>query len=697
MSATRGRFWGPTLTKADLDARILIFAPVGRDGALLYQLAEQNGHVAETCPDLSSLAQEFRKGAGVILITEEGLALNGMVALAAAVEDQPAWSDVPFLVLVSSGDADGRLRASSELMRPLRNVTAIERPVRPQTVLVAIEAALRARKRQIALRDALDDLQASQSRLTESEARYRTLTEAIPQLIWSAQDSGSADYFSSQWQSYTGLPEEKLLGDRWLLTLHPDDRPRAVQAWQEAVSDRATYAVDYRIRRHDGAFRWFHTRGAPTRDGQGHILRWNGTCTDIHERVLAEEALELANQVGASLAADLDVDRIVDTLVKASTEATGAQFGAFFYNVEDESGESYMLFSIAGVPRDEFEKFPMPRKTPIFAPTFDGVGVVRSDDITLDERYGQVDPHFGMPPGHLPVRSYLAIPVISREGEVLGGLFFGHAKTSRFSEAHERVVVSFAAQAAIALDNARLYQQLRGMNRNLEERVEERTEKLQNAVRELEGFTHSVSHDMRTPLRAMIGHANIILEDYGDEVSQEARGHLERISGAALKMSTLVEDLLGYARLGRRDVRRDEIDMTELAGAVVSVVREETGIQIDARIKPGMHALGDLELLRMVFHNLVGNAVKYHPHNRPLILEIEEENGEFSVRDNGIGFDMAYAGKLFVPFERLHRDSEYPGTGIGLANVKRIIERHGGTVRAEGEPGVGSVFRFTLE
>ncbi len=179
------------------------------------------------------------------------------------------------------------------------------------------------------------------------------------------------------------------------------------------------------------------------------------------EEALREEIriVETLNRVGATLAAQLDLESLVQAVTDAATELTRAQFGAFFYNVLDDRGESYTLYALSGAPRAAFAGFPMPRNTAVFGPTFRGDGVVRSADITRDPRYGRNPPHLGMPTGHLPVRSYLAAPVISRSGEVLGGLFFGHEDPGVFTERDERLAVGIAAQAAIAIDNARLYGQ----------------------------------------------------------------------------------------------------------------------------------------------------------------------------------------------------------------------------------------------
>ena len=176
-------------------------------------------------------------------------------------------------------------------------------------------------------------------------------------------------------------------------------------------------------------------------------------------RLLKDEAeiLELLNKVGTAVSAEIELDRAVQVVTDTATRLSGAAFGSFFYNVVDDKGESYTLYTLSGVPREAFARFPMPRNTAVFAPTFNGEGIVRSADITKDPRFGRNEPYFGMPKGHLPVCSYLAVPVISRTGEVLGGLFFGHPQPGVFDDRAERVVAAIAVQAAIAIDKAKLY------------------------------------------------------------------------------------------------------------------------------------------------------------------------------------------------------------------------------------------------
>jgi PAS domain S-box len=216
--------------------------------------------------------------------------------------------------------------------------------------------------------------------------------------------------------------------------------------------------------------------------------------------VSLQTSFEIVNQTGAAVAADHDLERIVQTITDAGVELTGAQFGAFFYNVVDANGERYTLYSLSGVEREAFAGLDMPRNTPVFAATFAGHGVVRSDDIRLDPRYGHNPPHNGMPMGHLPVASYLALPVVSHSGEVLGGLFFGHQRPGRFSAEHEKIMTGIAGHAATAIDNARLYSkaqqeiaarsaaeaELRQLNATLEQRIEARTAEIQRTFHKLE-------------------------------------------------------------------------------------------------------------------------------------------------------------------------------------------------------------------
>ena len=261
----------------------------------------------------------------------------------------------------------------------------------------------------------------------------------------------------------TGYSREELLATTFRQLTHPDDRETDQGAVREMLAGtRTEYTVEKRYVRKDGSLVWVKIDVIALQGDSGPYaltIVQDITSRIENERKLRQQThvLQTLNRVNVTLAAELDLEKLVQTIVDAGVELTEAEFGAFFYNVLKEPGEAYMLYALAGAPREAFDQFPMPRNTAVFAPTFSGERVVRLDDVTQDPRYGQNEPYRGMPQGHLPVRSYLAVPVIALSGEVLGGLFFGHHRTGVFSAAHEELVNTVAAQAAVAIDKARLF------------------------------------------------------------------------------------------------------------------------------------------------------------------------------------------------------------------------------------------------
>jgi PAS domain S-box-containing protein len=317
----------------------------------------------------------------------------------------------------------------------------------------------------------------AEGHLRVSELRFRQLAENIDQVFW-VYDLKEARvvYTNPAYETIWGDTREHLYRDEraFFANLHPDDRERMTDALRRQRAGART-EEEYRLVRPDGTVRWIRDRGFPIRDEQGEVGRIVGIAEDVTERRAAEkalreqtEAVETVNRVGQMLAGELDLHKLVQAVTDAATELTGAHFGSFFYNVLDGQGASYMLHTLSGVPREAFAHFPMPRATDLFGPTFRGEGTIRIDDVRLDPRYGKNSPYYRMPEGHLPVASYLAVPVISRTGEVLGGLFFGHGDANVFTERAANIVEGLAAQAAIAVDNARLFESARQERANAE-------------------------------------------------------------------------------------------------------------------------------------------------------------------------------------------------------------------------------------
>jgi signal transduction histidine kinase len=299
------------------------------------------------------------------------------------------------------------------------------------------------------------------------------------------------------------------------------------------------------------------------------------------------------------------------------------------------------------------------------------------------------------------LRAYARVPLVW-QGQLLGALNLWADRPGGFSPERLAVASEVADLLAVAIQQARLHEQVQRHAAALEARVAERTAELAAANQELEAFSYSVSHDLRAPLRSLDGFSQILLEDYADVLDAEGLGSLQRIRGAAQRMAGLIDALLSLSRLTRTDLQWDTVELSAMARAIAAdLQRQEPTRQAVFTIADGLTATGDARLLRIVLENLLGNAWKFtarQPVARIAFGALAPPDGPpvFVVRDNGVGFDMAYAGKLFGAFQRLHHRREFPGTGIGLATVQRIVHRHGGRIWAEGAVGQGAAFYFTL-
>ncbi len=511
----------------------------------------------------------------------------------------------------------------------------------------------------VILRDVTERVQAEKA-VYDSERRFRELAESLPQLLWSSRADGEWDYLGPQWKDYTGHTEHALLSAGWESSIHPEEQAVAKDTWARAVARGTPFEADFRIRRADGEYRWFHAMASPVRDETGVITKWFGTGLDIDDRKQWEDAQ-------ARLAA----------LVESSDDA------------------------IIGISLD---------------------GIVVSWNWSARRMYGYAaEEVLGQPVAMLypPDRSDEESRIIER---IKAGERIDHYETVRRRKDGTDLIVSLTISpvrnstgaltglSKIARDiteQKRAEQELRERDQALTEANEAlkiQTAALGAANKELEGFSYSVSHDLRAPLRTIDAFSRIVVEDHGEQLNAEVNRCLTIVRKAAAQAGELIDDLLEFSRLGRQAMQVRPVRMTELVREAISDLegmQEGRKVQLLVGELPPCH--GDRRLLKLVWVNLLSNAFKYTRYRDEARIEVGSRPGPgdidevaYYVKDNGVGFDIKYVHKLFGVFQRLHRKEEFEGTGVGLAIVQRIVHRHGGRVWAEGKMNGGAEFSFSL-
>ena len=553
--------------------------------------------------------------------------------------------------------------------------------------------------------------------LRQSEEMLRALANTIPQLAWMADADGAIVWFNERWYDYTGSTPEEARGWGWQRMVDPAVLEAMLEHWQESVRTGSPFEMEFPLRGADGNYRWFLSRVEAVRDREGRVVRWFGTNTDVDQVKRAEQALreeshvlELLNSTGSVLASTRDLRSLLRAATDAANGVCGARFGAFFYHGGDggrEDGTLFSLATLAGSTTAEFQTLGEPHAAALFGPGMRSQDLVRVADIANDPRYAADAPRFGLPPGHPAVRSYMAVPVVARSGELLGTMFFGHPEPDVFGERSERIVRGIAAQAAIALDNARLYDATRRAaeeRKVLLENEREAREEAERTSQMKDEFLATLSHELRTPLSAILGWSQVLRRGSRDQADLQ-RG-LSTIERNARAQAQLIEDLLDMSRITSGQVL---LDMQVLApgsfiDAAIDTVRpalEAKRIHLERRYDPdvGMVA-GDPGRLQQVIWNLLSNAIKFTPRDGIVTVEIGRRDDQvaITVRDNGAGIRPEFITHVFERFRQADASMtrRHGGLGLGLAIVKHLVEQHGGTVRAE-SAGEGMGASFTVE
>ncbi|MDP3205706.1 MAG: ATP-binding protein, partial [Hydrogenophaga sp.] len=300
-------------------------------------------------------------------------------------------------------------------------------------------------------------------------------------------------------------------------------------------------------------------------------------------------------------------------------------------------------------------------------------------------------------------QAYLGQVLRDADGTPIGILFAMWRKPLALSEDLQALVSIFASRANAELVRLQRDREIQRLTETLEQRVRERTADLQKLNAELDSFAYTVSHDLKSPLRAIDGFTRLLDEQLGERLSQDEREMFDRVLSSTTRMGSLISALLALARVSQASLERQTVDLSQLVQGILAEEQgRQPGRQIQCLVAEGLQAECDPQLTRIALENLLGNALKYSRDRPETVIEFGQsaaEDGQtirYFVRDNGVGFNMAYAAKLFQPFQRLHMANEFEGTGIGLATVRRIVERHGGTITACSAPGEGATFSFTL-
>lgn len=494
-----------------------------------------------------------------------------------------------------------------------------------------------------------------------SEEQFRFLAENSVDVMLRLDAQGRYLWVSPSIHSLLEIDPESVLGKSSFERIHPDDRDRVARAFAESIRSGSSGRSIYRHCIDAERSIWLESVGKPVFDPRtGELKEFLVASRDVSERIESQrkiEELATFNQQLIDTTGGIIVvfDRLgrIQRFNHAAEELLG-------WKEEEVLGKPY------------FEVFvPEPRRFEVakrFPGEFDIYEASRfeSDWLARD--------------GSIRWIAWATSPILSDGGS------YGYVVCTGLDRTLQR----------------KAEQDLVELNASLERKVQERTSELQTALKELETFSYSISHDLRSPLRAIDGFSLALIEDAGTRLAPELRNYLDRIRSASTHMAHLIDDLLELSRSSRVEIRKSEVDLGAIAHEILEGLHNQNPERsLFAKVDPGIRVQGDPVLVRSILDNLLGNSWKYSSTREEAVIEVTSEivDGRrwVQVKDNGIGFDMEHAGKLFGTFQRLHQGSRFEGTGIGLATVRKLVERHGGAITGSGIPDNGAVFRFTLD
>ncbi|HEX2250018.1 MAG TPA: PAS domain S-box protein [Gemmatimonadales bacterium] len=535
--------------------------------------------------------------------------------------------------------------------------------------------------------------------LQESEQRFKQLVDAAQEGIWVADDRGIITYVNQRMADLLGYSNGSILGRPVYDFIEADSRSGAKHTLSRRGS-RPGSSQDLRFRKRDGTQLWGLVSSSPILGKDGALVGTVGMVTDITERKRAEEQLRRSADRLSMLH---DMDQAI-VAAQSPAEIGRAALGRIRRMVPCQRCH-VVLFDFARREAQMIAGFSAGTQlesTPMTLADVSPPGSLPSGNVRYIEDLTAVE---DMPPLYRQIqgegiRAVLSVPLLV-EGEAIGEITLGSSTPGAFEAEHRDIALEVAAPIAIAIQHARLRDRLAQQSAELERRVAERSSAVRAATAELETVLYSVSHDLRSPLRQLLGFSRLLLDSAGPELSSSSAHYARRIHEAASQMTSLVDDLVNISRIGRQDLLHRKIELTPMVEDLVGQFQAASnGRSIDWHIEELPTVEGDPGLLKLALTNLLSNAVKFTRPREHATIRIRpvEANGQvgLAVEDNGVGFKMAYSGKLFGMFQRLHRADEFEGNGAGLAVVQRIVHKHGGRVWAEAEPDKGATFYLTL-
>jgi PAS domain S-box-containing protein len=534
-----------------------------------------------------------------------------------------------------------------------------------------------------------------ESTLRDSELRYRAIIEDQTEFITRYQPDGTFTFVNEAYCRYFSLDREETLGKRYEPVIYEEDRERVAELVKSINPENPVVIIENRVVV-DGRVRWTQWVNRALFDRQGNFIEYQSVGRDIHDLKQVQAELQQANELLEARVAErtkelalanqeLQTEVFMHKQTAEALQESEERYrklvelcpDAIFIQNEGKFvyvNEAAVKFYGASAPQELLGKSIYDFVHPEFRDLVkERIKMLKEDNRsipTMEEKWLRLD-------GTVVYGEVAAIPFIYQGKSAI------------------QVVMRDIS------DRKQAEEEIRRLNAELEERVIQRTAQLEAANQELEAFSYSVSHDLRSPLRSIDGFSQALLEDYSDQLDEFGKDYLGRVRKAAQRMAELIDDLLQLSRLTRSEMRVEEVNLSELAIAIATELQNtQPERQVEFAIEPDLIATGDPHLLKIVLENLLCNAWKFTGKQPQARIEfgLTEDDGTpaYFVRDNGTGFDMEYADKLFGAFQRLHAMTEFEGTGIGLATVQRIVHRHGGRVWAKGEVGVGATFYFIL-